>query len=100
MQGDPSPDERVAELAEKANEGELSAAEREEYEAYIEANNLLAIVAVTRDEAIKVLRPARKQVRREASAAQVRSKRKRTRAWHDGEERHILDYDPPRSCPT
>jgi hypothetical protein len=34
--------ERLKELAEKANEGELSAADRAEYEAYIEANNLLA----------------------------------------------------------
>jgi len=34
----------LEELAEKANEGELSAAERAEYEAYIEANNLLAVL--------------------------------------------------------
>ncbi|MBI2825812.1 MAG: hypothetical protein HYX69_14090 [Planctomycetia bacterium] len=33
---------RLSELAEKANEGELSGRERAEYEAYIEANNLLA----------------------------------------------------------
>jgi hypothetical protein len=36
--------ERVAELAAKANEGELSAGDREEYEAYIEANNLLSVL--------------------------------------------------------
>lgn len=36
--------DRLAELAEKANAGELSAADREEYEAYIEANNLLAVL--------------------------------------------------------
>jgi oligoribonuclease NrnB/cAMP/cGMP phosphodiesterase (DHH superfamily) len=34
----------VAELAAKANEGELSAGDREEYEAYIDANNLLALL--------------------------------------------------------
>jgi hypothetical protein len=44
LQGDPDLTKRAAELAEKANEGELSPAEREEYEAYIEANNLLAIL--------------------------------------------------------
>lgn len=36
--------DRVAELAQKANEGELGAADREEYEAYVEANNLLAVL--------------------------------------------------------
>jgi hypothetical protein len=36
--------DRVAHLAERANEGELTDAERAEYEAYIEANNLVAIL--------------------------------------------------------
>ncbi len=44
LEGDPFLADRVAELAEKANEGELSASDREEYEAYIEANNLLAVL--------------------------------------------------------
>jgi hypothetical protein len=44
LQGDPVLAGRVAELAEMANEGELSASDREEYEAYIEANNLLAVL--------------------------------------------------------
>jgi hypothetical protein len=44
LQADPQLAERAAELAAKANEGELSAADREEYEAYIEANNLLAVL--------------------------------------------------------
>jgi hypothetical protein len=44
LQGDPGLVERVAELAERANEGELSTADREEYEGYIEANNLLAVL--------------------------------------------------------
>lgn len=44
LQGDSFTAERIEELAEKANEGELSAAERAEYEAYIEANNLLAVL--------------------------------------------------------
>lgn len=35
---------RVEELAEKASEGELTSAEREEYEAYFDANNLLAVL--------------------------------------------------------
>jgi hypothetical protein len=44
LQADPSLAQRVQELAEKANEGELSEAEVSEYEAYVEANNLLAIL--------------------------------------------------------
>lgn len=44
LQGEPSLAERVQELAEKANEGELSDSEAAEYEAYIEANDLLAIL--------------------------------------------------------
>jgi hypothetical protein len=44
LQGDATLVEQVARLAEKANEGELSPAEKAEYEAYIEANNLLAIL--------------------------------------------------------
>lgn len=35
---------RIAELFARSNEGELSEAERAEYEAYIEADNLLAIL--------------------------------------------------------
>ena len=44
LQADPALADRLQELAEKANEGELSDSETAEYEAYIEANNLLAIV--------------------------------------------------------
>lgn len=44
LQGDATLSDRVAVLAVKANEGELSEAERAEYEAYIEANNLLAVL--------------------------------------------------------
>lgn len=44
LQCDPSTERRVSELAEKSNEGELSVAERAEYEAYIEANNLLGVL--------------------------------------------------------
>lgn len=44
LEGDPALVERFSELADKANEGELSVDEREEYEAYIEANNLLAVL--------------------------------------------------------
>ena len=43
LQGDPGLVERLEELADNANEGELSLADREEYEAYIEANNVLAV---------------------------------------------------------
>ena len=42
LRADPALADRLADLADKANEGDLSAAERAEYEAYIEANNLLA----------------------------------------------------------
>jgi hypothetical protein len=44
LRGDAAIAARLTELAEKANEGELSAAEEAEYEAYIEANNLLAVL--------------------------------------------------------
>ena len=44
LQVDPSLADRVDELAAKSNEGELTGEERDEYEAYIEANNLMAIL--------------------------------------------------------
>lgn len=44
LHADPALLGRLSELAEKANEGELSGSERTEYEAYIEANNLLAVL--------------------------------------------------------
>jgi hypothetical protein len=44
LQADPVLTQRVADLAAKANEGELTAGDREEYEDYIEANNLLAVL--------------------------------------------------------
>ena len=44
LSGDHALENRLAELAEKANEGKLSATEQAEYEAYIEANNLLAVL--------------------------------------------------------
>lgn len=44
LQGDPVIAERLTDLSRKANEGELSESERAEYEAYIEANNLLAVL--------------------------------------------------------
>jgi hypothetical protein len=44
LQGDPTLAERLAELGEKANDGDLTLVERAEYEGYIEANNLLAVL--------------------------------------------------------
>jgi len=44
VRGDPGLTDRLTELAEKANEGELTAVEQAEYEGYLEANNLLAIL--------------------------------------------------------
>ncbi|HEV3416428.1 MAG TPA: hypothetical protein VG056_06435 [Pirellulales bacterium] len=44
LQGDAGLADRLGDLAGKANEGDLSAAERAEYEAYIEADNLLAVL--------------------------------------------------------
>lgn len=41
-QADEQLQQRVEELAEKANEGELTAAERREYEAYVDAGDLVA----------------------------------------------------------
>jgi hypothetical protein len=42
--GDASLQQRIEELASKANEGELNSAERAEYEGYIRANKFLAIL--------------------------------------------------------
>jgi hypothetical protein len=36
--------ERIAQLAEKANEGELSEEERAEYEGYVQANRFVAVL--------------------------------------------------------
>jgi hypothetical protein len=44
LQADSSLADQVDELAAKANEGELTDEERDVYEAYIEANNLMAIL--------------------------------------------------------
>jgi hypothetical protein len=44
LSGNPDLESRLETLAEKANEGALSVAERTEYEGYIEANNLLAVL--------------------------------------------------------
>lgn len=44
LQGDAALTAHLEELADKANEGELSEVERAEYEAYIEANNFLAVL--------------------------------------------------------
>lgn len=44
LPSDPQLALRLTELAEKANEGELTDQERDEYEGYIEANNLLAAI--------------------------------------------------------
>ena len=44
LESDPALAERLTQLAEKANDGELTEADRAEYEAYIEANNLLSIL--------------------------------------------------------
>ncbi|HEX4131517.1 MAG TPA: hypothetical protein VHZ24_15870 [Pirellulales bacterium] len=44
ISSDPSMAVRVAELSAKANEGALTEPERAEYEAYIEANNLLCVL--------------------------------------------------------
>jgi hypothetical protein len=41
---DPSDQERVAELADKCNEGELTAKERAEYAAYVKAGDLISIL--------------------------------------------------------
>ena len=44
LQADPDIQVRIEELAAKANEGQLSAEERAEYEDYIEAVDLVAIL--------------------------------------------------------
>ena len=44
FRGDPSLQARIEELAAKANEDELDARERAEYEGYIRANKFLAIL--------------------------------------------------------
>jgi len=44
LRAEPALVERLHDLAEKANDGDLTEQERAEYEGYIEANNLLAIL--------------------------------------------------------
>jgi hypothetical protein len=44
LRADPVVTERIAELAEKCNQGALSAAERQEYETYVHAGNMVAIL--------------------------------------------------------
>ena len=44
MQADPATEARVAELADKCNQGQMSPAERNEYETYVHVGNLLAIL--------------------------------------------------------
>jgi hypothetical protein len=44
LRADPKLQKRVAELARKCNEGELSSTERYEYETYVVAGELLAIL--------------------------------------------------------
>jgi len=44
LKADPETQARVDELARKCNEGELTAAERSEYETFVTAGNLIAIL--------------------------------------------------------
>jgi len=44
LRTDPVAQERVAELAEKCNEGQLTPEERGEYETYVHVGNILAIL--------------------------------------------------------
>ena len=44
LEADASLADRIGQLASKCNEGDLTTEEQEEYEAYIEANNLLAVL--------------------------------------------------------
>jgi hypothetical protein len=43
IRADPETQARIDELAEKCNEGELSATERREYQSYVRAINLIAV---------------------------------------------------------
>ncbi len=44
MEADPVAQARIEELAEKCNEGQISAEERQEYETYVHVGNVLAIL--------------------------------------------------------
>ena len=44
LQADPVAQSRVGELAEKCNEGSLTAEERQEYETYVHVGNVVAIL--------------------------------------------------------
>jgi hypothetical protein len=44
IEADPAVQARVAELAEKCNEGHMTPAEQSEYETYVHAGNLIAIL--------------------------------------------------------
>ena len=57
MQADPDLCERVEYLADRANEGELTDTERDEYEACLEANNLLAVLQAEARHRVSQSRP-------------------------------------------
>jgi len=52
--GDESLQERIEELARKANEGELSEAERAEYEGYAHANKFVAVLQTKASQALNI----------------------------------------------
>lgn len=49
--------QRIAELAEKANEGELTEQERLEYEAYVEAGTMIAVLQSKARKRLSSMRP-------------------------------------------
>jgi predicted RNA-binding protein associated with RNAse of E/G family len=44
LQADPVAQQRIDELAEKCNEGQLTQEERDQYEAYVSAGNVIAVL--------------------------------------------------------
>jgi uncharacterized protein YnzC (UPF0291/DUF896 family) len=58
MRLDPAIQDRVAILAEKANEGRLTEAEQAEYEAYIQADDFIAILKLKARRYLATLDPA------------------------------------------
>ena len=53
FRADPETQARIDELADKCNEGQLSPAERQEYEAYVEAIDVIAILQDQAREALE-----------------------------------------------
>jgi hypothetical protein len=58
LEADPVAEARIAELAEKCNEGQLTPEERSEYETYVHAGNIIAVLQAKARKYLKERAPA------------------------------------------